>query len=97
MLWSKSRNDGIGRGASESRRAAAAHEKRYEIKEEAIMKKTFYLEGERVTRKHVKELIGEERFMHIMDEALEAFETDPAEEISYMTSEGILSIEFQLT
>ena len=37
------------------------------------MRKTFYLEGERVTRKHVRELIGEERFMHIMDEALETF------------------------
>ena len=61
------------------------------------MKKTFYLEGARVTRRYVKELVGETRFMELMDDALESFETDPAEEIAFMTSEGIITVEFQLT
>ncbi len=61
------------------------------------MKKTFYLEGARVTGKYIRELVGERRFQDLMDDAIESLETDPAEEIAFMTIEGIVTVEIQFT
>ncbi len=58
------------------------------------MKTVFYLNGEKITRKAVKESVGEKRLKEILAEAKEIFFDDPLTEISYMACGGILTIEF---
>jgi hypothetical protein len=59
------------------------------------MKKQFYLEGERVTLRRAKRLIGEERYARVLRNAKSRFLRDPLADIRYMTREGILTIWFQ--
>ena len=61
------------------------------------MKKTFYLEGERITLHRAKELLGKVRYEQVVHQAKAAFLAEPLKEISYMTRLGILTIWFQLT
>ncbi len=58
------------------------------------MKKTFLLEGERITLHHAKELFGE-RYLTVLAEAKRIYLRDPLRELNYMTREGILTIWFQ--
>ena len=58
------------------------------------MKKQFYLEGERITLHHAKELFGE-RYLTVLADAKRTYLRDPLTELSYMTREGILTIWFQ--
>lgn len=60
------------------------------------MKKTFYLEGERITLKQTKELLGDARYEKVMKEAKAAFLSDPLTEIAYMTHQGVLTVYFQV-
>ena len=58
------------------------------------MKKTFMLEGERITLRHAKELFGE-RYLTVLAKAKRIYLRDPLTELNYMTREGILTIWFQ--
>lgn len=60
------------------------------------MKKQFYLEGERITLKRAKALFGEVRYQRVMRKAKASFMTDPRVEIAYHTSQGIVTIWFQI-
>lgn len=60
------------------------------------IRKTFLLEGETVTMRYVKQLCGEERYRQMIENAKEKFFSDPAAELCYPTSEGWLTIWFQL-
>ena len=59
------------------------------------MKKTFWLEGERITLHKAKQLIGPERYEKALREAKKAFLSDPLADIRFLTREGILTIWFQ--
>jgi hypothetical protein len=60
------------------------------------MKKTFYLEGERITLKRAKELLGAKRYPRVLAGARKLFLADPLTQIQYMTREGVLTIWFQV-
>ena len=60
------------------------------------IRKTFLLEGETVTMRYVKQLCGEERYRRMIDDAKGKFFADPTAELCYPTSEGWLTIWFQL-
>ena len=65
------------------------------LKEENTMKTRFYLDGKKITRKAVKEMVGEERLKRMLKEAKEAFFEDPLEEQSFFLGHrGVLIIEF---
>ena len=54
----------------------------------------FYLDGEKITRKAVKELIGEERLKRIIEEAKETFLEDPLIQNDFFIGRGMLTVEF---
>ena len=54
----------------------------------------FYLDGKKITRKAVKELIGEERLKRILEEAKETFLEDPLVQNDFFIGSGMLTIEF---
>ena len=54
----------------------------------------FYLDGEKITRKAVKELIGEERLTRILEEAKETFLEDPLVQNDFFIGSGMLTVEF---
>ena len=58
------------------------------------MKKQFFLEGERITLHHAKELLGA-RYLTVLAEAKRIYLREPLTELCYMTREGILTIWFQ--
>ena len=58
------------------------------------MKTIFYLNGRKITRKTVKENVGEERLKRMLSDAKEAFFDDSNAELSYMVQGGMLTIEF---
>ena len=60
-----------------------------------MMKKQFYLEGERITLRCAKELIGREQYKKTLSNAKAAFLCNPLREVQYMTREGMLTIVFQ--
>lgn len=60
-----------------------------------MMKKQFYLEGERITLRCAKELIGREQNKKALSNAKAAFLRNPLREVRYMTREGMLTIVFQ--
>ena len=59
------------------------------------VKKQFYLEGERITLQHAKQLIGAERYERALRNAKWRFLRDPLADIRFMTREGILTVWFQ--
>ena len=54
----------------------------------------FFLNGEKITRKAVKEQLGEERLKKMLKEAKETFMEDPLIAIGYFIGNGVLTIEF---
>lgn len=59
------------------------------------MRKKFYLNGKKITKKALQERIGEERLKRLVQEAKETFLEDPLiENDFYLGSEGMLTIEF---
>lgn len=59
------------------------------------MKTRFYINGEKVTKKSVEELIGKEELKAKVKEAKEMFFEDPYVENSwFLGSKGMLTIEF---
>ena len=60
-----------------------------------MMKKQFYLEGERIILRCAKELIGREQYKKTLSNAKAAFLRNPLREVRYMTHEGMLTIVFQ--
>ena len=58
------------------------------------MKTTFYLNDKKVTRKALKELLGEDRLNNIIAEAKEGYRKDPLEELSWFVGKGMLAVEF---
>lgn len=54
----------------------------------------FYLDGKKITRKAVKELIGEERLKRILEEAKETFLEDPLVQNDFFIGSGMLTVEF---
>ena len=63
-------------------------------KEENTMTTKFYLDGKKITRKAVKELIGEERLKRILEEAKETFLEDPLVQNDFFIGSGMLTVEF---
>lgn len=63
-------------------------------KGENTMKTTFYLNGKKTTRKTVKELLGEERFKRILEEAKKTYLEDPLVQNDFFIGSGMLTIEF---
>lgn len=59
------------------------------------MKTRFYLDGKKITKKAVKEMLGEERFNRILNEAKEVFREDPLVQNDFFIGNGMLSIEFE--
>lgn len=57
-------------------------------------KVNLYLDGKETTEKEVKEMLGEERFNKMLNEAKEGYENDPLEIQSYFIGCGILTFEF---
>ena len=59
------------------------------------MKTTFYLNGKKITRKAVTELISAERLERYIEEAKESFSEDPLTENSFwLGGRNTLTIEF---
>ena len=58
------------------------------------MRTNFYLNGKKITRKAVKELVGEERLKEMLDEAKETFLEDPLTQNDFFIGNGMLTIEF---
>lgn len=54
----------------------------------------FYLDGKKIARKAVKELIGEERLKRILEEAKETFLEDPLVQNDFFIGSGMLTVEF---
>lgn len=54
----------------------------------------FYVNGKKVAKKTLVELVGLDRFNAIVKEAKQAHAEDPLEEVSFMVRGGILNIEF---
>ncbi|MDD4112700.1 MAG: hypothetical protein PHC56_06670 [Herbinix sp.] len=60
------------------------------------MKTVFYINGKKVSKKAVTEMVGTERIKRYIKEAKEGFMNDPYEEQSwFLGSEGMLTIEFK--
>ena len=59
------------------------------------MKMRFYLDGKKITKKAVKEMLGEERFSRILNEAKEVFREDPLVQNDFFIGNGMLSIDFE--
>jgi hypothetical protein len=55
----------------------------------------FYLDGKKITRKAVKEQVGEERLKKMLAEAKKTFMEDPLIEIDFFIGIGMLTIEFK--
>jgi hypothetical protein len=60
------------------------------------MKKVFSLEGERITLKRAKELLGEKRYKRFVGLSKAIFLTDPVAEYRCATNEGILTVYFRI-
>lgn len=59
------------------------------------MRKKFYLDGKKITKKALQERIGEERLKRLVQEAKETFLEDPLiQNDFYLGREGMLTIEF---
>lgn len=58
------------------------------------MKTTFYLNGKKITRKALTELIGAERLKRYIEEAKDAFFEDPLTQNSFWLGKDMLTIEF---
>ena len=58
------------------------------------MRTNFYLNGKKITRKAVKELVGEERLKEMLAEAKEPFLEDPLTQNDFFIGNGMLTIEF---
>ena len=58
------------------------------------MRTNFYLNGKKITRKAVKELVGEERLKEMLAEAKETFLEDPLTQNDLFIGNGMLTIEF---
>ena len=58
------------------------------------MRTNFYLNGKKITRKAVKELVGEERLNEMLAEAKETFLEDPLTQNDFFIGNGMLTIEF---
>ena len=58
------------------------------------MRTNFYLNGKKITRKAVKELVGEERLKEMLVEAKETFLEDPLTQNDFFIGNGMLTIEF---
>ena len=63
-------------------------------KGENTMRTNFYLNGKKITRKAVKELVGEERLKEMLAEAKETFLEDPLTQNDFFIGNGMLTIEF---
>lgn len=59
------------------------------------MKMRFYLDGKKITKKAVKEMLGEEHFSRILNEAKEVFREDPLVQNDFFIGNGMLSIDFE--
>ena len=55
----------------------------------------FYLDGKRVTRKAVKEMVGDERLKRMINEAKETYKEDPMIQNDWWIGYGMLTIEIQ--
>ena len=60
------------------------------------LRKAFFLEGETVTMRYVKQLLGEERYKAMIENARERFFKNPAVDLEYPTSKGMLTIWIQV-
>ena len=58
------------------------------------MRTNFYLNGKKITRKAVKELVGEERLKEMLAEAKETFLEDQLTQNDFFIGNGMLTIEF---
>ncbi|MBR1443117.1 MAG: hypothetical protein IJ583_06240 [Firmicutes bacterium] len=58
------------------------------------MRTRFYLNGKKVTKKAVTEMLGKERLNRLIAEAKEAFFEDPYIQNDFFTKGQILTIEF---
>ena len=58
------------------------------------MRTNFYLNGKKITRKAVKELVGEERLKEMLAEAKETFLEAPLTQHDFFLGNGLLPIEF---
>lgn len=58
------------------------------------MKTTYTLNGKKITKKALKELIGDERVTRATKEALELLREDPLIDNSLWTGHGMLRIQF---
>ena len=59
------------------------------------MRTKFYLDGKRITRKALVEMIGADRVNRYVKEAKEWFMEDPTEEQSWFIGYGFLVLEFE--
>ena len=60
------------------------------------MKTVFYINGKKVSKKAVTEIVGTERIKGYIKEAKERFMEDPYEQQSwYLGSAGMLTVEFK--
>ena len=59
------------------------------------MKTKFYLDGRKITRKAVAELVGKERLLQMVQEAKEAVFEDPLIETDFFIGKGMLTIQFE--
>lgn len=57
------------------------------------MKMRFSFNGEKTTRKAIKELVGEERLNRMIKEAKESMKEDPLIESDFWIGNGMLTIE----
>lgn len=53
----------------------------------------FYLNEKKISKKSLKEMVGERRLNTIVEESKETFREDPCICIQYMVSGGILTVE----
>jgi len=60
------------------------------------MKKTFYLEGERITLKRAKELLGERKYKRFTERSKAIFLSNPTADIRCATGQGILTVYFHV-
>lgn len=59
------------------------------------MKTKFYLNGEKTTRKAIKEQLGEDRLARMLKEAKETFLADPLTQNDFFIGNGMLTIAFE--
>lgn len=60
------------------------------------MKKSFYLEGERITLKRTKELLGERRYKRFTRLSKAIFLSNPATEFRCITNQGVITVYFHI-